>query len=45
MRFRMDRLCELAGVPLTSRRGRLLREGTVVGNPGSDKKGKDEGKR
>ena len=26
MRFKMDRLCELAGVPFSSRRGRLLRE-------------------
>ena len=26
MRFKMNRLCELAGVPLSSRRGRLLRE-------------------
>lgn len=26
MRFKMDRLCELAGVPFASRRGRLLRE-------------------
>jgi len=41
MRFKMDRLCELAGVPLTSRRGRMLREGTVVGNPGTGKD-KDE---
>ena len=45
MRFKMDRLCELAGVPLSSRRGKLLREGTVVGKPGSDKKSKDEGKK
>lgn len=26
MQFKMNRLCELAGVPLTSKRGRLLRE-------------------
>ena len=26
MRFKMDRLCELAGVPFSSRRGKLLRE-------------------
>tara|TARA_B100000674_G_C37893380_1_gene940104 strand:- start:714 stop:1223 length:510 start_codon:yes stop_codon:yes gene_type:complete len=44
MRFKMDRLCELAGVPGSRRRSSILREGTVVGNPGSDEKEKsDEG--
>lgn len=43
MRFKMNRLCELAGVPLNSRRGRLLGESAKKAHKGKeDEDQKDE---